>query len=158
MTVVPRDISQVILTTELVEAELWARRHGWRLEVAAPKLVVRAHMPHPADDKPLLLHGEFDGYRVLPPAWLFLDPDTETPTPHAWPSAGPVGDQASIFHSVGVLCAHFSRKAYTAEHGPHDWGGLTHWTQVRDGIHAETVAEMLAAIAVHLRYSPGRMG
>ena len=158
MTTVPVDVSRVVLEAEVEVAHAWADRHGWRLEPGPGELVLTVRMLHPADRGWLLLRGEFVGYRALPPIWWFLDPDTEEPTAHAWPSAGPVDGQASMFHSLGVICANFSRKAYTVEGGPHDWGGLTNWANVREGIHAENVSEMLAAIATHLRASRGRMG
>jgi hypothetical protein len=157
VTVVPTDVSRVILETEVTAADAWARRHGWQLELLAG-LELRVSLTHPSDGGALLLHGDFADYRALPPTWLFLDPETGAVTPHAWPVAGPVNGQASIFHSLGIICANFSRKAYAVESGPHDWGGLTQWTNVREGIHAETVGEMLAAFDMHLCSSPGRMG
>jgi hypothetical protein len=157
VTAVPADASRVILEAEVDGARRWAERHVWEL-VLGPGLVLDVRMAHPADNGQLLLRGVFDGYRALPPTWLFLDPETEEMTAAAWPSPGPVGGQASIFHSVGIICANFNRRAYTAENGPHDWGGLTNWANVREGIHAENVGEMLAAVATHLRHSPGRIG
>lgn len=158
MTAVPIDTSRVVLATEADSAAAWAARHGWQLDLGSDDLVLTVRMRHPVDQEWLLLRGEFVGYRALPPTWLFLDPETEALSPHAWPSAGPVGGQASIFHSVGIICASFNRRAYSVDGGPHEWGGLTNWANVREGIHAENVGEMLAAIATHLRHSPGRMG
>lgn len=157
MTAVPADVSRVVVEAEVDGARRWAERHGWDLALGAG-LLLDVRMLHPADSGRLLLRGAFDGYRALPPTWLFLDPETEEMTAGAWPSPGPVGGQASIFHSVGIICAHFSRRAYTVENGPHEWGGLTNWANVREGIHAENVGEMLAAVAAHLRHSPGRIG
>jgi hypothetical protein len=157
VTAVPVETSRTILEVEVVGARAWAERRGWSLALGSG-LQLDVRMLHPADHGPLLLRGEFDGYRALPPTWLFLDPDAGDMTPRAWPAAGPVGGQASIFHSVGVICANFSRRAYTDVGGPHAWGGLTKWTRVTEGIHAENVGEMLSAVEMHLRYSPGRMG
>jgi hypothetical protein len=157
VTAVPVDVSCVVLGAEVDGAGAWAERHGWELTLGSG-LVLEVRMVHPADGGRLLLRGDFDGYRALPPSWLFVDPDTAEMTPRAWPSAGAVGGQPSMFHLVGIICANFNRRAYTVENGPHDWGGLTNWANVREGVHAENVGEMLAAIATHLRYSPGRMG
>jgi hypothetical protein len=157
VSIVPVDVSRVIVEAEVAAVGAWARRHGWELELLTG-LELRVRMTHPVDGGPLLLHGDFSGYRALPPTWLFLDPATGAMTPHAWPAPGPINGQPSIFHSAGIICACFSRKAYAMNGGPHDWGGLTQWTAVREGTHAETVGEMLAAIELHLRYSPGRMG
>lgn len=158
MTAVPIDISRVVLAAEAGSSGSWAARHGWQLDLNADALVLTVRMRHPADEECLLPRGDFAGYRALPPTWLFLDPSTEELTPHAWPSPGPVNGQPSIFHSAGIICASFNRMAYNVEGGPHEWGGLTNWANVREGIHAENVGEMLAAIATHLRHSPGRMG
>lgn len=107
----------------------------------------------------MLLRGDFADYRAMPPIWLFLEPETGEKTRRAWPAAGSVDGQASIFHSNVVICAHFNRAAYSVEGGPHgNWGALTNWLNVREGVHAENVGEMLAVIALHLRASPGRMG
>ena len=157
MTAVPVDVSRFVLESEVEAALPWADRHGWQLEVEPGELVLRVRMLHPADQGCLLLRGDFVGYRAVPPTWVFVDPDTEDLAPHAWPSAGLVGGQPSMFHSVGVICANFNRKAYNVDGGPHGWGGLTNWANVREGIHAENLGEMLAAIATHLRCSPGRM-
>lgn len=158
MTAVPIDTSRIILADEVDAARPWADRHGWNLELGPGDLLLTVRMRHPADQMPLLLRGDFSGYRALPPTWVFLDPGTEQPGPHAWPAPGPVGGQASIFHPTRIICSHFNRKAYASEGGPHAWGTLTSWVAVRQGVHAENVGEMLAAIGVHLRCSPGRMG
>lgn len=158
MTAVPTDVSRAVLEKEVTDAAPWAERHSWELKLVPDQLVLDVRMRHPADEGPLLLRGEFVGYRAVPPLWLFLDSQTLSVTPHAWPSRGAGGNPSSILHSVGIICAHFSRRAYAAESGPHDWGGLANWAQVHEGVHAETVGEMLAAIDAHLRYSPGRMG
>ena len=160
MTVVPVDSSRTILEKEVTDAQPWAGRHSWELLLSPGALLLDVHLVHPVDQQPLLLRGEFSSYRAQPPLWVFLEPGTLTSTLDAWPSGGPVGNLSSIFirHGGGaVICAHFNRGAYTSEGGPHAWGALSQWTQVRDGIHAERVGEMLAAIAVHLRHSPGRM-
>lgn len=157
MTVVPTGVSQVIVAAELDAAQLWLRRHGWATQLADDGLTLDVRTQHPTDGGELLLRGKFDGYRAVPPLWTFLDPVSGQSTPHAWPAPGPVGGQASIFHSFGVICAHFSRSGYSQFGGPHAWGGLTSWAIITEGVHAETLAEMLAVFRLHLRHSPGRM-
>lgn len=105
----------------------------------------------------MLLRGDFLGYRAQPPAWVFLDPETEQMTAQAWPKRSSIFGQSLIFHSVGVICVHFSRNAYTVNGGPHDWS-LAGWVDVREGVHAENVVEMLAVFRTHLGFSTGRMG
>jgi hypothetical protein len=158
VTLVPVGVSQVILAAELETAKPWLARHSWGAELADDGLTLEIRTHHPADGGPLLLRGQFDGYRALPPNWIFLDPDTMQANPRAWPAAGPVGDQASIFHSFGVVCAHFSRSGFSEMGGPHPWGGLSNWANVSEGVHANTLAEMLSVFRIHLRHSPSRMG
>lgn len=94
-----------------------------------------------------------------PPAWIFVTGKGDERVAAAWPSAGPVNGASSIFHSVGVLCAQFNRLAYHDHSGPHDgWGGASNWLQVTEGVRADTVADMLAVIRVHLQGSPSRTG
>lgn len=158
MTVVPTGVSQVVLASEFEKATSWIARRGWRAKIGGDGLTLDVHMAHPADGGELLLRGRFDGYRAIPPLWNFLDPASGNVTADAWPAPGPVGGGSSIFHSLGVICAHFSRTGFEVQGGPHEWGGLTNWTAVDEGVHAETVAEMLSVFHTHLRHSPGRLG
>jgi hypothetical protein len=159
--VVPAEVTLAVLEEELPPAEAGAFRHGWRLSFDQEHLVLDAHGVHPADRAPLLLTAEFDGYRALPPAWRFVDPETREATAQATPTRDPVaGKRASVIYGVGVICAHFSRTAY-AEYrpgAPHSNWSLAAWDQVEEGVQAHTVAEMLAVIMHHLSYSRGRLG
>lgn len=158
MSAVPEQVTLAILENELANCRPWAIRHGWQLRLEPETLTVDATNVHPADQRAIIARGVFNGYRALPPIWLFVDPESGQMALPAWPSPGPVQGQASIFHSFGVVCAHWSRKAYQELGGPHpNWGALTNWTQVREGVHAENLGEMLAAIDLYLQASPGRM-
>ncbi len=158
---VPVEVTLAVLAEELAQAERWAARHGWRLSFDEEHLVLDAHGVHPADGGTLLLTAEFDGYRALPPAWRFVDPETREATVRATPSRDPVaGKRASVIYGVGVICAHFSRTAYGEYQpgAPHSNWSLLAWDGVEEGVQAHTVAEMLAVIDDHLRYSQGRLG
>lgn len=159
MSAVPVATSRVILQSEVRNCQLWADRHAWQLNLDLEKLVLDVLLVHPADGEAMLLSGKFDGYRGLPPEWVFLDPRSRQMTIHAWPKAGAIPRRSSIFHSFGVICAHWNRLAYKQFNGPHsDWGDLSGWADMRVGGHAENICEMLSAINVHLAVSPGRMG
>ena len=149
-----------VLDEELPLAQAWASRNGWQLSFDQETLTLDAHGVHPADRNSLLLTAEFDGYRALPPAWRFVDPETREATARATPTRDPVaGKRASVIHGVGVICAHFSRTAY-AEYrpgAPHGNWTLSAWDQVGEGVQAHSVAEMLAVIGHHLSYSKGRL-
>lgn len=159
-SLVPAAVTRALLAEdELPKAEEWARRHGWKLHADPEQLRLEVRTVHPADGKPVLIVASFDGYKAVPPTWRLIDPESLETTPSSFPRAGPVNGQASIFHeSQRVLCAQWSRLAYGEHSGPHgNWGPETGWLTVRDGNHAETVAEMLSIIRVHLNASPGWM-
>ena len=99
-----------------------------------------------------------DGYRAIPPAWMFVQPGTSQPNPQVFPAAGTLPGIGSIFHGNRVICALWNRLAYSEHGGPHDnWSGPSAWLQVNEGTIAHTIADMLAIIDVHLRVSPGFM-
>ena len=157
---VPSEVTVAVLDEELPQALAWAARHGWELSFDQEALVLDARCAHPADDNPLLLIAEFDGYRALPPAWRFVDPETREATARATPTRDPVvGNRASVIYGVGIICAHFSRTAY-AEYrtgAPHSNWALSAWDKVVEGVQAHNVAQMLAVIGHHLTYSKGRL-
>ena len=123
------------------------------------QLRLEVRTAHPADRYPLLIVGTFEGYRAVPPSWHFVDSETGEATPRSFPRAGPVNGQSSIFHeSLQIICAQWSRLAYGEHSGPHgNWGPETGWLGVREGNHAENVAEMLSVMRLHLNTSPGRL-
>lgn len=106
--------------------------------------------------RPVRLFAEVDGYPALPPAWRFVDPDTGEPTAATTPNRGDRNGQSSIIFGVGVICAHFSRTAYTGgPNPPHSDWPLSQWADVTGGVQAHTLAEMLAVIDDHLQWSTG---
>jgi hypothetical protein len=158
---VPEETTRALIEGEAAGIEAWAARHGWSVEVDRVRLGLAATVPLPADGSLLVVLADLRGYRALPPAWRFIDPLTGQSGPSAFPSAGTLpGGKGSIFHSNAVLCAPWNRLAYQDEGGPHDdWAGATNWLNVEgDVTRARNIAEMLSAIDVHLRHSPGRMG
>jgi hypothetical protein len=75
-----------------------------------------------------------------------------------FPTGGQIpGVTGSIFHPNRLICAPWSRPAYGEHGGPHsDWGGQTNWTSAATGYtKADTLADMLSQIAMHLAVSPG---
>lgn len=109
-------------------------------------------------EEPYLVTIELDHYRTLPPAWRFVDPRTGDEIGKA---AYPQLSGNSIFHSNGVVCAHWNRLAYGANGGPHsDWGNgdPAAWQTTRP---SETVAlhvpDMLDRLVREVRSSRGRM-
>lgn len=159
MTVVPADTTRAILEEEAERALSWASRHGWELQVDLEALVVTGSVEHPVEGVGTLhLTGDVSGYRAIPPAWTFIDPETGQVTKQAFPAPGSGPAGSSIFHPKPVICAPFNRLAYKQHGGPHqDWSAPSNWMDVSGYVVAYTVADMLAVIDVHLRYSPGRM-
>lgn len=160
--VVPSEVTRAVLDVEGPAAEAWARRHGWHVAIDRGRLALMATVAHPVDESLLLLVADLNGYRAIPPAWRFVDPLTGQSTAAAFPSAGtgPAAGKGSIFHSNAVICAPWNRLAYKSEGGPHDdWQETTNWLNASgDVTRAATIAEMLSAVDIHLRTSPGRLG
>ena len=156
---VPVAVTLAVLEQEVPAAQHWAARHAWAIDVDLDALQLTAITHHPADHCELVLIGEFTGYRAVPPAWRFVDPVTGQVTSNAFPAQGSPPGRSSIFHSMPVLCAPWNRLAYAEAAGPHgDWGAVAGWLNVRDTTQAHTIADMLATVDAHLRYSPGRLG
>lgn len=156
---VPRAVSRAAVVAEAPAVRAWAARKGWNLTINLRDLRLTARTHHPGDGGELILRADLIDYRLLPPAWMFVDARGNDRVPSAWPSAGPVLGGSSIFHSVGVMCAPFNRLAYADHAGPHpDWGTASNWLNVAQGARAHTLADMLQVIRLHLVSSPGRMG
>jgi hypothetical protein len=152
-------VTRAVLTEERGGVEAWIARHeGWSVAVDVDALTLEVRTTHP-DGGPILILVSFEGYPAVPPTWRFVDAESREESPAAFPAAGPVNGQPSIFHGNRILCAQWSRLAYGEHGGPHGgWGPESGWRDVREGSHADNIAEMLAAMSVHLRASPGRMG
>ena len=168
---VPPSVTEAVMEFEGPAADAWAERHGWRLEVDRASMHLTASTTHPKDGLPLKLSADLRGYRALPPAWQFVDLETNAPTRHASPKGEPVEvapgqKRASIFiehNHLPVICAPFNRLSYKNSNGPHsgDWGDAHNWLSVitnapQDIVRASSLGEMLDVIDLHLRSSPGR--
>lgn len=106
--------------------------------------------------EPYLIEGVFDDYRTVPPIWRFLDPRT---TADIGPPAYPQPRGNSVLHPQGLVCAHFSRLAYSDHGGPHgNWTGPHSWQLPVEGTQAMTISAMLARLVWEVRFnSLGRM-
>lgn len=151
---IPAEVTSAVLDDEFPAAQAWGAAHGWELTVDLESMTIDGRSEHPADRRPVRLLAGVDGYPALPPSWRFVDPVTGVPTAETTPARGSRAGRSSVIHSVGVICAHFSRTAYEA--GPHgrDWD-LAGWRDVAGGVRADTLAQMLAVIHEHLGWSPG---
>jgi hypothetical protein len=156
---VPHETTVAVVEEELLALSAYAGRHGWAISWLEKQFTVIAAGPHPADHSPVRLQADVKSYRAFPPTWTFLPAaDTDPPQKAPFPKAGTLpGGGSSIFHTQRVICAPFNMLAYKTHGGPHgDWGGPAAWLDVRGGhIRATKLAEMLAQIRLHLRYSPG---
>lgn len=155
----------------MASAAAWAERHGWQLALDSSALRLTASMTHPKDGAPLALVADLNGYRGVPPAWEFVEPETGARTRHAFPKGAPVpfptGQKTSIFtehQATPVICAPFNRLAFADVNGIHaNWGAAAGWLGViandaGDIVRASSLGEMLSTIELHLRVSPGRCG
>lgn len=157
----PPAVTRAVLGHELPPAKAWAERHRWVLLFHDDSFRLDLRFIHPREEHGRVrLLGDLVGYKVVPPAWQFVDFETGEPSRSAWPAPGSLPRvSSSIFHSSGVICAPFNRLAYKDHGGPHgDWSGAENWLAVRPAIvRATTIGEMLQVIALHLSVSPGRM-
>lgn len=154
---VPTDVTIAVVEDELGAADAYARRHGWALTWLKDQLVLLADARHPADQTVIRWRAQLNDYREVPPIWTCFQMGESGIYQPRFPKAGPLpGGTGSIFHTSGVICAPFNRLAFKDHSGPHDdWGGPPNWLKARATIKATVLAEMLALIVAHLRYSPG---
>ena len=163
MALLPPSAVHARLGEDLPGARAWAERHGLELEWDEEALRVRLQLEGPDRDA-YLLEGTFEDFPTLPPSWRFLDPRTgERIGAGAYPtSADPSPRGTALIINGGsegvVICAHFNRLAFTEEGGIHgDWGPLANWQNQNGGYtYANTVADMLARIALEVSDSTGR--
>jgi hypothetical protein len=166
LSLLPRKVVLANLKEEMAGALRWARHHslvhGW--DESGLLLTVRLEGLADASGhrEPYLITGLFDDYRVIPPAWRFVDPRTcdDLGLP-AFPTAGsyPGG---SVLHPNGVVCAPWNRLAYkTTENasGVHeDWGALTAWESAAPNhTLARTIPEMLGRLRLEVAMSNHRL-
>jgi len=159
VSALPATVARASVEAELDAARVWAARHDWILSWEAETLLLRLATYHRPAQRLVELLAKTDGYRALPPAWMFVRPGTEEANAAVFPAAGNMPGIGSIFHGSGVICAPWNRLAYTEHGGPHDnWSGPEAWLQVPEGTIAHTIPDMLAIIDAHLRASAGFMG
>jgi hypothetical protein len=76
------------------------------------------------------------------------------PAPGSTLANGPAG---SIFHPALAICSPWNRLAYRTHGGVHEnWPSTTDWKRTAtEYTQAHTIADMLSALHLHLRSSPG---
>jgi hypothetical protein len=143
---------------EMPAARTWATQHGYPMEYDDDALRLRFWLTGPATvdgtvAEEYMVIGEFEEFRLLPPAWRFVDPRDGR---DVGPAAYPLVPGNTVFHSNGVICAPWNRLAYKAHGGPHDAWDMTNWEQIREGTVALHIPDMLARIAHETAISRGR--
>jgi hypothetical protein len=119
----PADMSQQYLESELSSISAVRYTFGWDLTVNMSALRVTAELKSFRDDERYVLDMEFDNYKAWPPYLEFREWDTGKPgTKRAYPKGG-----RGYFHPNLCICAPFNRKAYSRYGGPHgDWN-IENW-------------------------------
>lgn len=140
----PPEVVRLKFQEELEHAKKRAQVFGFALEGDVEKLALRAEFVA-VDKEKYVLVGTFDDYRLMPPILDFQEPDNDNVgTARAYPRQKP-GD--SFFHSPGIICAPFNRKAYVNIHK--DWV-LTEWAANKsngtDWSQYNTISKMLVLI------------
>lgn len=155
--VIPATATRSVVQAEMAAVTAWVARHpGWAAHFDPDTLQLVVNTVHPAVDVPIRITAHLNGYSAVPPAWQFTNPVGDGPGP--FPIAGSsTVIPGSIFHGNKVICAPWNQLAYSEHNGPHaDWGALTNWKSAApDYTRAETLADMLSQIALHLSVSPG---
>ena len=150
---IPAVVTAAAVDAEFPAVTAWAaRRPSWAVRYDATTLILYADTIHPMTGQPVAIAAELTGYRAVPPAWTIAGPNGTFPTNGQIP-----GVSGSIFHPNRLICAPWNRLAYGEHGGPHpDWDGQTNWTSAGTGYtKADTLADMLSQIALHLAASPG---
>lgn len=172
MTTPAVKVARARVEEELLLARAWAQRQGLELSWDEEELKLRLPLEGPGaeegETEKYLLIGEFIDYKVMPPRWRFVHPETEEdvgaaayPEPIPPPKHPRPSPLIIPSNNGAVLCAPFNRLAFQAEGGPHgDWGELANWQNASAANQArgQTIAEMLAAIFLDVRHSRGRKG
>ena len=149
------------LATEIRAATVVAARSGLTFGYSPETLSGSMRMTGPPaqqgqPDEDYLIGVEFDGFRAIPPLWLFLDPRNGK---HVGPAGWPRAVSNSVLHGNGLVCAHWSRLAYKDHGGPHaDWGTPSNWRNVPPSqTVALTVPDMIDRLIRDVRKSAGRL-
>lgn len=157
--VTPSDITEAVIAEEQAAITAWAARHGWDVELDLATATATAKALHPVTGKSVLFSADLSGYPAQAPAWWCGSSPSDR-AGYPAPMAAPVpGLQGSIFHPNPVICAPWNRLAYAVHGGPHgDWGTPTDWRRAAPtSTQAHTIADMLAALRLHLQHSPGML-
>ena len=160
---VPEHVTAAVFANEIAAACEWAKRERMQLDAVIPKTLLRATLVQEASGEHFYLQGRFDGYKALPPEWVWCDSEwsghgNRRLSPEA--ARTPYGNSMFLDHSGrAVICAPFNRLAFRPHGGPHkNWGELTHWMSAGNGyVHAVTIADMLDVIVRDFRHTKGRM-
>jgi hypothetical protein len=150
-------VTQAVMASEMPAITAWAERHQWTIHIDLDSQTVTAQTTHPVENAPVVFHADLTGYPALPPTWTCRDDLGGSPR-NAFPLAGTSpAITGSVFHSNQVICAPWSRLAYSEHGGPHsDWGGPTQWkTAAPTYTTAHSLADMLNTLRLHLAVSPG---
>ena len=147
------EVTRALLEEEAPGLLAWARRKGWGFHIDYEKLFLVAWFPHPVDRGLLVLEVDVTDYKALPPVWRFLDIGSGKETKHAFPKG-----HDSLLNGSKLICAHWSRLAYSDLGGPHaNWNGPSKWLDVREGTLALSLGEMFAVLHGRVQLSPGRL-
>lgn len=153
--------ARITLESEAQTITAWAERRGWDVTIDLEALTILAIAAHPAlPDIKVRFRADVSNYRTHPPTWRCVDEFGESPN-SAFPTPGPVtnGPASSVFHPGAFICAPWSALAYSENAGPHgDWGALSNWLNApASNSQAQTIADMLSTLALHLDASPGML-
>lgn len=155
-------VTRAELALEFPVLQERANRACWKVTLDVDRLILEVRLIHERTRQLYILQGRLDGYKAIPPAWEFVDPDTcEEGTAAAYPeppSPAPGGN--AVFITAGpqgrVICVPCNRLAYGDHKGPHTNWTLANWMQ--ETPRYLTLCEMVNRINVDLQASRGPWG
>lgn len=157
----PAPVTTAVVQSEMAGVTGWCGRHsGWQVDLDDIGMQLLVTTTHPVTGALVRITADLAGYPAVPPAWRLDSGEPGAPGSNGFPQAGSVvAGAGSIFHPNGVVCAPWNQLAYSENGGPHgDWGALTNWRSAGPGsTRADTLADMLSQLQLHLLASPGTM-
>jgi hypothetical protein len=137
---VAKEVTRAHVEAEISQLEPWVKLHAWELRWDASALQLTVAMRSKIDGECYVLEMALDDYRALPPYIELIDSATgERGTRRCYPGGG-----RGYFHTMPVICAPWSRKAYSAHGGPHSDWAMASWATYRPN-HAQ-LGDMLVLL------------
>jgi hypothetical protein len=156
-------VLEAVLAEELPALEARAARAGWGYAFDRASLILSLTITGARTSDRYHLQGDLNGYKAVPPAWTFLEPDTGIAgTYRAFPArASGLSDMASVFTEYRdgagvahpVICLPCNRLCFKENKGLHSEWTVVNWLLMANQY--ATLVEMVNRIVLDLQASSG---